>query len=97
LDSSRAEEKVQPTRQPGKAQNLVFNAAVQSHVEKLSEDEKEAFKSGYELLSPDEHFSQVKEFDQKHSEDSVSRKWAEPLAQFLGVIDTLLQSSSIGI
>jgi hypothetical protein len=79
------------------ADNIAFDDALQQHLKKLDPAERDAFKAAYQMISPQDLLSKVKEFDDMHSEKVTFRRCTEPISKFLGFLEQFMQGVSIGI
>jgi hypothetical protein len=86
-----------PATSPGPAANPAFLAAIQKHIDKLPEAEKQAFRQANATISPEDLLERIKLLDTQHVSKSSFRPHAEKIAKFLSILDRLLGGISIAI
>jgi hypothetical protein len=86
-----------PATSSGPAANPAFLAAIQKHIDKLPEAEKQAFRQANATISPDSLLERIRTLDTQHVSKSSFRPHAEKIARFLGLLDRLLGGISIAI
>jgi hypothetical protein len=86
-----------PPTSSGPGANPAFLAAIQKHIDKLSEAEKQAFRQANAIISPDSLLERIRTLDTQHASMSSFRPHAEKIAKFLSLLDRLLGGISIAI
>jgi hypothetical protein len=86
-----------PAISSGSAANPAFLAAIQKHIDKLPEAEKQAFRQANATISPDSLLERIRTLDTLHVSKSSFRPHAEKIAKFLSLLDRLLGGISIAI
>jgi len=77
--------------------NLAFLAALQKHIDKLPEAERQAFRRANVTISPDGLLERIRSLNTQHASKSSFRPHAEKVAKFLGLLDRLLGGIAIAI
>ncbi|KAH0288001.1 hypothetical protein KCU62_g5460, partial [Aureobasidium sp. EXF-3399] len=77
--------------------NPAFLAAMEKHIDKLPEVEKEAFRQAHTNISLGSLLEKVRSLDKQHASVSSFRPYAEKISKFLGVLDRLLGGISVAI
>lgn len=77
--------------------NPAFLAAMQKHINKLPEVEKEAFRQAHDNIAPSGLLERIRSLDTQHASTSSFRPHAEKTSRFLGLLDRLLGGISIAI
>jgi hypothetical protein len=86
-----------PATPSGPAANPAFLAAIQKHIDKLPEAEKQAFRQANATISPDSLLERIRTMDTQHVSKSSFRPHAEKISKFLSLLDRLLGGISIAI
>jgi hypothetical protein len=71
--------------------------AIQKHIDKLEESEKETFRAASKTINEHELLAKIRRYDAQHACDSSFRPQAEPLSNLLRVLDRFMGGVSIGI
>jgi hypothetical protein len=77
--------------------NAAFLAALQKHIDKLPEAERQAFRQANTAISPESLLGRVRALDTQHTSTSSFRPHAEKISKFLSVLDRLLGGVAIAI
>jgi hypothetical protein len=77
--------------------NAAFLAAIQKHINKLPEEERQAFRQANITITPDSLLERVRKLDTQHTSISSFRPHAEKIAKFLSLLDRLVGGIAIAI
>ncbi|KAL9118052.1 MAG: hypothetical protein Q9187_005405 [Circinaria calcarea] len=77
--------------------NVAFDDALQQHLQKLNQSEKDAFNAAYQNIDPEGLFSRVEDFDRIYNAKASSRRCAEPVTRFIGILEQFMAGMAIGI
>jgi hypothetical protein len=77
--------------------NPAFLAAIQKHLDKLAEVERQAFLQANTTITPDSLLKRIGSLDKQHASTSSFRPHAEKIARFLSLLDRLLGGVTIAI
>jgi hypothetical protein len=77
--------------------NPAFLAAIQKHIDKLPQKERQAFRHANTAILPDVLLNRIRSLDTQHASTSSFRPHAEKIAKFLSLLDRLLGGISIAI
>ena len=77
--------------------NSALQLAIQRHLDKIPDDEKEAFRKASAEITQHGLISRVKAYDEAHKQASSFRSQAERLSKFLDVLDRFMGGIAIGI
>ncbi|THZ70115.1 hypothetical protein D6C85_06186 [Aureobasidium pullulans] len=84
------------TSSPSSA-NPALLIAIQNHLNKLPEQDKERFRQASATITDENLVSDIRKLNDQHKSDSLFRRHAEKLSKFLGLLDRLLGSVAIAI
>ncbi|THZ91884.1 hypothetical protein D6C82_09707, partial [Aureobasidium pullulans] len=84
------------TSSPSSA-NPALLIAIQNHLNKLPEQDKERFRQASATITDENLLSDIRKLNDQHKSDSLFRRHAEKLSKFLGLLDRLLGSVAIAI
>ncbi|KAI4715553.1 hypothetical protein E4T48_08264 [Aureobasidium sp. EXF-10727] len=77
--------------------NPAFLAAIQKHLDKVSEAERQAFYQANITISPDSLLERLRSLDTQHASESSFRPCADKVAKCLGLLDRLLGGVAIAV
>ena len=77
--------------------NPAFLAAIQKHLDKLPEVERQAFVQANTAITPDSLLGRIGSLDKQHASTSSFRPRAEQNAKFLSLLDRLLGGIAIAV
>ncbi|THY50486.1 hypothetical protein D6C99_04777, partial [Aureobasidium pullulans] len=84
------------TSSPSSA-NPALLIAIQNHLNKLPEQDKERFRQASATITDENLVSNIRKLNDQHKSDSLFRRHADKLSKFLGLLDRLLGSVAIAI
>ncbi|THY31699.1 hypothetical protein D6D00_02138, partial [Aureobasidium pullulans] len=84
------------TSSPSSA-NPALLIAIQNHLNKLPEQDKERFRQASATITDENLVSDIRKLNDQHKSDSLFRRHADKLSKFLGLLDRLLGSVAIAI
>ncbi|THW70199.1 hypothetical protein D6D19_07968, partial [Aureobasidium pullulans] len=84
------------TSSPSSA-NPALLIAIQNHLNKLPEQDKERFRQASATITDENLLSNIRKLNDQHESDSLFRRHADKLSKFLGLLDRLLGSVAIAI
>jgi hypothetical protein len=77
--------------------NPALELAIQNHIDKLPESEKEIFRQASETINEHDLLAKIRKCDAQHAQDSSLRPQAERLSKLLGILDRFMGGVAIGI
>ena len=77
--------------------NPALELAIQEHIDKLPESEKEIFREASETINEQTLLAKIREYNAQHAHDSSFRPQAERLSKLLGILDRFMGGVAIGI
>jgi hypothetical protein len=86
-----------PATSSGPTANIAFLAAIQKHIDRLPEVERQVFRQAHATISPDGLLERIRTLDTQHASTSAFRPHAEKIARFLSLLDRLLRGISIAV
>ncbi|THX58120.1 hypothetical protein D6D06_03221, partial [Aureobasidium pullulans] len=86
-----------PTTSGPSSANPALLIAVQNHLNKLPEQDKERFRQASATITDEALLSNIRKLNDQHKSDSLFRRHADKLSKFLGLLDRLLGSVAIAI
>ncbi|THW51216.1 hypothetical protein D6D21_01581 [Aureobasidium pullulans] len=84
------------TSSPSSA-NPALLIAIQNHLNKLPEQDKERFRQASATITDENLVSDIRKLNDQHKSDSLFRRHADKLSKFLGLLDRLLGSVAVAI
>ncbi|THX39743.1 hypothetical protein D6D10_04047 [Aureobasidium pullulans] len=84
------------TSSPSSA-NPALLIAIQNHLNKLPDQDKERFRQASATITDENLISDIRKLNNQHKSDSLFRRHADKLSKFLGLLDRLLGSVAIAI
>ncbi|TIA09752.1 hypothetical protein D6C80_08436, partial [Aureobasidium pullulans] len=86
-----------PTTSSPSSANSALLIAIQNHLNKLPEQDKERFRQASATITDENLLSNIRKLNDQHKSDSLFRRHADKLSKFLGLLDRLLGSVAIAI
>ncbi|THZ83652.1 hypothetical protein D6C84_04762, partial [Aureobasidium pullulans] len=86
-----------PTTSSPSSANPALLIAIQNHLNKLPDQEKERFRQASATITDENLLSNIRKLNDQHKSDSLFRRHADKLSKFLGLLDRLLGSVAIAI
>jgi hypothetical protein len=72
--------------------NTAFNGALQEHLGKLNQNERDIFKKAYQDISPDDLLTKVEEWDNTHNNAAASEDARSRSLDSYGLLNSLCEA-----